>query len=279
MGGVAVSDLPKCSDCEIFAPQENGRCWACAGREDKRPSQIYTLTMGEGLGDNGQCSVCGWHCAGEVGVALQTPREVPAGYRAPALCIFCARFVSRLVAQLGGPTQNPLPAEAPQVPENTPAAEAPADPTQNDPIASAADEHGPFPADPEHCSSCKSGIPRFIGRDHTGAVVDIVHAIEPEKFSTGGLMWQQQCTVSPALREAAGAADLSFAEIGFPQTATNILAREAGAELGREIGRTAVAAAEAAEQAPAAAETWGICEINRKPHVLWRDHKCVGWVS
>lgn len=192
---------------------------------------------------------------------------------------------------------NPPSKPAAQVPENTPLAHPPADPPQTDPIpagatpticgecehlnahhvqvsgggrlcwcgcsyARFAGEHGPFPADPEHCSSCKSGIPRFIGRDATGAIIDIVHAIEPEKFSTGGLMWQQQCTISPG---RAVALDLAFSE--------------AGAEIGREIGRTAVAAAEAAEQAPAAPETWGICEIDRKPHVLWRDHKCVGWVS
>lgn len=213
---------PKCSDCEIFAPQEDGRCWACAGREAKRPDQIYALTMGAGLGDNGVCSVCLWHCAGEVGVALQTPNEVPAGYRAPAICLMCVRFISRLGARLAlvtGPTQNPLPADPPQVPENTPAAEPPADPTQNDPIASG-------------CSWCGHRLGHHV------------------RTEEGLLCWCGCWCGSRGGAEAVAAAEL---EIGIPQTATNILAREAaeaaGAELGREIGQTAVAAAEAAEKA------------------------------
>ena len=271
-----------------------------------------------------------------VGVPCRVCRNQPEARTGLRMCRSCLELAAGLVN--GGATKNPLPGEASQVPENTPAGQTPTDPTQNVPFASAAtdlaraeqlfsmkgsdvarlypgclewcrawavreniigassevilqgyrryaievegykdseappsagDVHGPFPADPANCSSCKSGIPRFIGRDDAGAVVDIVHAIEPEKFATGGMMWQQQCTASPTYPAAEiSAADLAFLEIGIPETVTEIILAQAtfnhtrgdspatpcpicakamGAALGREMGRIAVAAAEEAE--------------------------------
>lgn len=313
---MSSAELPKCADCEIFAPQENGRCWACAGREAKRSSQIYTLTMGEGIGDNGMCSVCGWHCAGEPGIALQTPREVPAGHRTPALCIFCARFVGRIVARLstlpptgparrsasrwpidnngvgpfgwradpraavgvpcnvcrnqpealrglrmcrscmelaarllnGGPlmhpdrpTQNPLPTDPPQVPENTPSAEAPADPTQNDPIASAClwcqrDELRACLLEAlEHNARGYGAYPHGMRTRFTNA---IGRKVSPIKGCSSPSHWPLDSDPGPTFNHTRG---------DSPLTPCPICAKAMGAELGREIGQLAVEAAEAAE--------------------------------
>jgi hypothetical protein len=144
-----------------------------------------------------------------------------------ALCIFCARFVGRLAARLGGPTQNPLPAEAPQVPENTPAAEPPANPTQNDPIASAA------AGTPDHCG------PRawILGRK---CCPDCKHAEGPDRtisrcFGCGYPGDTDEIEV-PTFNHTRG---------DSPLNPCPICAKAMGAELGRTIGRAAVAAAAA----------------------------------
>jgi hypothetical protein len=209
-----------------------------------------------------------------VGVTCNVCRNQPEARAGLRMCRSCLRLAadlwSSLFAHLPFPvsaTQNPLPAEAPQVPENTPAAEAPADPTQNDPIAS-----GPS------CLWCRSEELRRCLKE---VLEHDARGYWKNGHFTNGMRRRLEAAITrPIALDRADCVSPTHVPPDPSPVSPEVRATAMGAELGQAIGQTAVAAAEAAEQAPAAAaETWGICEINRKPHVLWRDHKCVGWVS
>jgi hypothetical protein len=216
----------------------------------------------------------------------------------PAACVTCGALYEgepRARARATDPAENPPPKPDPQVPENTGVASAQTEVPENDHFPARISARTARDPDADPGCTCLLAFRLFpAGEQYTSWTECPVHAARAEVAACAGCGHLRTHHVAMASGPVlcwcgcrSGVAGTAI-EVGQPVTekAPGVYVPTQLAALHDERERNA-ADAGAPEPAPppsppsptSAPEVWGICDLNHKPHVLFRDHKCVGWVS